>query len=392
MIKKRSRNNHIVKRYYLRHLVPVVVWLAVVSVVAWLFYQRKQQFQVVGRAREQVRQVATNCPGRIKDVRVQLFERVVEGQVVAVVDTVLDGDHEEERLVAQLGSISAEIERLAAHLVPTQDDLEVDRADRQASRISDLRRFAVDVENIRLRILELRARLAADRIALQDQASEVRIAEDLVTKDALAPLELERARMQYETLAEAIAENEQLLQEAQTNLARAQKRLEVYTSHELHNPSVESALEVIRKGIAVQESQMKEVTVQLAALRERRDLELTSPVEGVVREVWKAPGEVVTAGDPIVTIANPKSIEVVGYARRGQLGMVRENISVEIVKTSEPMQVATSRVTDVGPVIEQIPAQLWHNPNIPQWGRPFKVELPPEMAVVPGEIVGIRGL
>lgn len=392
MKKKRPGTDHIVKRNYLHHLLPVAVWLVAVVAVVWLFYQRKQQFQVVGVARQQVRQVAASCPGRIKDVRVQLFDRVAEGQVVAVVDTVLDNDNEEETLQAQLGSISAEIERLAAELVPTQDDLEADRADRQANRISDLRRFSVDVENIRLRILELSAQLAGDRITLQDLASEVKVAEELVEKDAVAPLELERAKARYETLAEAIEENEQLLEQARANLAKSQERLEAYTSHESYHPSIESALEVIRKGIAVQESRMKEVTAQLEARDQRHALELVSPVEGVVSQVWKSAGEVVVAGDPIVTIAKVKSAEVIGYASQAQAGMIHEDMPVEIVKMTEPMQVASSTVTYVGPIMEQMPAQLWPNPNVPQWGRPFKVELPAEMAVIPGEMVGIRGL
>jgi multidrug resistance efflux pump len=389
---KRSGTDHIRKRYLLRHLLPAVVWLVAVSAVVWLFYQREQQFQVVGIAQERVRQVAADCPGRIKDVRVQLFERVAEGQVVAVIDTVLDNDYEEETLRAQLGRISAEIERLAAELVPTQDDLQADRAGREANRISDLRRFSVDVENIRLRILDLKVQLLDGRSRLQDLASDVKIAEDLVQKEALAPLELEKAKAQYEMLAKAVAENEQLLQQTEANLAKSQERLEAYASHEPYNPSIESALEVIRKGIAVQESQMKAVSVQLEALKKRHGLELTAPVEGVVSHVWKGAGEVVTAGDPIVTIAKVRSAEVIGYANETQAGMIHENMTVEVVKATEPMQVAPSTVTYVGPMMEQIPAQLWRNPNVPQWGRPFKVELPPDMAVIPGETVGIRGL
>lgn len=392
MKKKRPGTDHIAKRNYLHHLLPVGVWLVAVVAVIWLFYQRKQQFQVVGVAQQQVRQVAANCPGRIKDVPVQLFDRVAAGEVVAVVDTVLDDDQEEATLQAQLGSLSAEVERLAAELVPTQDDLEADRADRQANRISDLRRFSLDVENTRLRVLELKAQLADDQIELHSLEAEVKSAEDLVQKEALAPLELERAKAQYETMATAIAENQQLLKQTEDSLAASQERLEAYTSHESYNPSIESALEVIRKGIAVQESRMNEITAQLEARKKRRALELVSPVDGVVSQVWKAAGEVVVAGDPIVTIAKVRSAEVIGYANQALAGVIHENMPVEIVKITEPMQVASTTVTFVGPVMEQMPARLWPNPNVPQWGRPFKVELPSDMAVIPGEMVGIRGL
>ncbi len=193
-------------------------------------------------------------------------------------------------------------------------------------------------------------------------------------------------------MATAIAENQQLLKQTEDSLAASQERLEAYTSHESYNPSIESALEVIRKGIAVQESRMNEITAQLEARKKRRALELVSPVDGVVSQVWKAAGEVVVAGDPIVTIAKVRSAEVIGYANQALAGVIHENMPVEIVKITEPMQVASTTVTFVGPVMEQMPARLWPNPNVPQWGRPFKVELPSDMAVIPGEMVGIRGL
>jgi multidrug resistance efflux pump len=213
-----------------------------------------------------------------------------------------------------------------------------------------------------------------------------------VDKKAVAPYELEKAQTREKTLAASMAEKAQLLEEAEARVEQAQSRLDEYAQREAYHPSVESALEPTRKEIAVQERLMQEISVRLAALEQRRVLELASPVDGVVSQIWRAAGEAVTAGDPIVTIAVARPTEVIGYARQGQLGQVRENMAVEIAKVSDPMQVATSRVTYVGPAVEQMPAQLWPNPNVPQYGRPFKVRLPPELAVIPGEVVGIRGL
>ncbi len=392
MKRKLSRSNHVAKRNVLRHLVPVAVWLTAVSVVVWLFYQRAQRFQVLGIAQVQVRQVAANCAGRLKSLPVRLFDRVTAGQVVAVVDTVLDNEYDEAALRAQVGTISAGIEHLAAQLVPTQQDLEVSQTDRETTRISDLRRFSVDVENARLRILELKVQLATDRMTLQDLASEVRITEDLASREAVAPYELAKVKGQYEALAATIADNEQLLQQAQVNLETSQQRLADYTGVQPHQPSIESALEVIRKAIGVEEGRMQELSAQLDALQQRHALELTSPVDGVVSQIWRNEGEAVTAGDPIVTIAEVKSAEVIGFVRQELAGLVHENMTVEIIKATEPMQVATSKVTYVGPVVEQMPMQLWQNPNIPQWGRPFAVNVPPDLKIIPGEVVGIRGL
>jgi hypothetical protein len=67
-------------------------------------------------------------------------------------------------------------------------------------------------------------------------------------------------------------------------------------------------------------------------------------------------------------------------------------MEVELVKTSLPPQVAASKIVDIGPTVELIPQRLWRNPNVPQWGLPVLVEIPPGLKLVPGEVVGIRGL
>ncbi len=67
-------------------------------------------------------------------------------------------------------------------------------------------------------------------------------------------------------------------------------------------------------------------------------------------------------------------------------------MEVELVRNSDPPQIARSHVIHLGPAIEQLPNRLWRNPNVPQWGRPFLVEIPEGMDLIPGELVGIRKL
>jgi multidrug resistance efflux pump len=372
----------------------VTVWLAALVSVVWLFQQRAQRFQVLGIAQGQERQVAMNCPGRIERVNVRLYDQVRQGQVLAIADAVLDNEFNEPELRARLATITAQIEHLAAQLVPMEDDLEVDRTTREAARAADMRRFAVDVENSRLRILELQAQLASDEITLENLTGDLKIIKELVERDAVAPIQLENLQAEYMALTEKISENERLLEQARAALENAEERRAEYLRYEPRHPSVRNALEVIHKAIAVQDRQMTEVRAQLDALDRRRSLELVAPLDGVVSQIAKGPGEAVTAGDPILMITAFRPSEVIGYAQRDQFGLVEEDMSVEIVKPSYPPQIVSARVSYVGPAVVQLPAQLWPNPNSPQYGRPFTVELPAESALtlIPGEVVGIRGL
>jgi len=409
MKKKSSRRRHTTKRYLLHHLAPVVVWLGALGGVVGLFQRQAQRFEVVGIARGEVRQVAVSSAGRIKEVRVELFEPVQAGQTLAVVDTILDNEQTlRSQLEAQLATATAEIEHLVAQLLPTQDVMEADAANLEMNRAGDLRRFSVDVDNARLRILELQATIAADRILVHDLAMEVKILDKLVTDEAIAPYELEKVKVQHDSLAAKIAENETLLAQARVTLDEARQRWEEFLQQEVVRPSVPHALEVIRKEIKVQEEVMKGLLKQLKALESRGAVELTAPIDGVViplyvqanealqrrpgEHVMRRAGEVVTAGEPILAVAEKEPSEIIAYASEQQIGALKGRTKVQLVKATTPAQLARSNIVSIGPTIELMPQRLWRNPTIPQWGRPVVIGVPQGLSVIPGEIVGIRGL
>ena len=376
------------------HILPILVWLAVLAGVVVLFQHRSQRFEVLGITRGQMRQISAPCDGRLKIVSVQLFEQVSQKQVLAVLD--------DEQLQAQLATATAEIQHLMAQLIPTQEQLQAEAANLETDRIAAQRRFSVDVENARLRILELKTLLETDRIMLEDLVLEVKIVQGLLDKDAIAPYELDKVKVQHEILAKKIAENEHLLVQAEQDLKEAQQRRDEFAMRVPQHPSVDSVLEVIRKEIGVQEKLIDELLVQ------RKALTIKSPIDGVVvqiqvnanqaalrrpgESVLRMPGEVVLAGEPILVVAEAEPKEIVAYAREDQLGQIRERMVIELVKRSRPAQIARSQVVYLGPVVELMPERLWRNPNIPQWGRPILIKIPPGLKLIPGETVGIRGL
>ena len=390
------------------HLLPILVWLGAVVCVIGLFTRRSQRFEIVGMARSPVLHVSVNCAARLKTVPVKLFENVKKGQTVAIVNTVLDNEQPRIELQTQLDAILAEIEHLSAQLVPTQETLMADESDRVINRIARMRTFDIDIENARIQILSLRSQIASDRIVLEDLAMEAKIARDLVEQKTIAPYELEKAQVQYNALAKKIEENENLLEQAKIDLVQAQQRRDEYAKSLPFNPSVDDALEVIRKQIAVQERLMDGVLAQLEALKARESLELKAPTDGVVipvqqqanealmrrpgEKIMGRPGEVVAAGEPILAIAESMPSEIIAYIGDRLLGQVEEKMPVEIIKNREPPQIARSQITQIGPTTELMPERMWLNPNIPQWGRPVLIEIPEGLELIPGEMIGIRRL
>jgi len=391
------------------HLLPVLVWLGAIACVIGLFSWRSQRFEVLGIAQGQVHQIAASCTGRLKSVPVNLFEQVEVGQTLAVLDTILDNEQLlEADLKSQLATAMAEAEHLTVQLVPTQEALLAEESDREINRAGQMRRFLVDVEQARLQILGLKVQIASDRIVLDDLAFEVKITEDLLEKEAVAPYELQKVRVQYDSLAKKVEENQRMLEQSEGDLKQAQQRLDEFIQRQMEHPSVDSSLEIIRKEIRVQEELMSGLLVQLETLKLRKSLVLKSPFDGVVipiqgqanqtilrrpgEDVIRRAGEVIRTGDPILAVAELKPSEIIAYVNENQLGLVQKKTEVEIVKNRYPEQKARSEVMYIGPTIELMPERLWRNPNVPQWGRPIVIEIPERLELISGELVGIRTL
>jgi len=390
------------------HLLPILVWLGAVACIIGLFSRRTQRFEIVGMARSPVVHVSVNCEARLKTVSVKLFENVKKGQTVAIVNTVLDNEQPRIQLQTQLDAILAEIQHLSAQLVPTQENLMAEESDRVTSHIARMRTFETDIESARIQILSLRSQIASDRIVLDDLAMEAKIVRNLVEQKALAPYEQEKAQVQYNALAKKIDENDNQLEQAKSDLLQAQQRRDQYAKSLPFNPSVDDALDVIRKQIAVQERLTDGVLAQLEALKARENLELKAPIDGVVipiqqqanealmlrpgEKIMGRPGEAVTAGEPIIAIAQVRPSEIIAYIGERLLGQVEENMPVELIKGREPPQIARSQITQIGPTMELMPERMWSYPNMPQWGRPVLIEIPEGLELIPGEMIGIRRL
>jgi multidrug resistance efflux pump len=407
-MKKTRKTNHEQKRFYLRHIVPAIVWLGTVACVVALFYQRSQRFEIVGIARGEVRQIAASSTGRIRSIPVALYQPVTVGQMLAVVDTILDNEQTlEAELKARLDTAAAEIERLSVQLIATRQQMEAAASNMEITRAENFRRFCVDVETARLKILDLQVEIASDEVTQGDSAADVKILEKLVEDKAVASYEADKARAEYENVSKKIAENAKQLQQAQEDLEQAVQRRDQFAQQQLVEPSVDHALEVIRKEIRVQEELMKGLLEQRKALQSRQAVELTSPIDGIVipismrendaesqrpgEQVMRRVGEVVRAGDPILAVAQKEPTEIVAYVSEQQLGAMKESMAVELVKVRTPAQIARSQIASVSPTMELMPQRLWRNPNIPQWGRPVLIDIPPGLSLVPGEVVGIRG-
>ncbi len=108
--------------------------------------------------------------------------------------------------------------------------------------------------------------------------------------------------------------------------------------------------------------------------------------------IFHRAGESITAGDPILTIAAPSAVHVIGYMRE-PIG-VQPEVGMDVrIRSRDPQRsLALGKVTRVGVALEPILPVL-QNPMIsrtmPEIGLPVEVTLPPGVQLRPGGVVDL---
>jgi multidrug resistance efflux pump len=366
---------------------PIIVWVVAVGCVIGLFHQQSEEFEILGLAQGDVHQLQATNVARLKEIYVELFEEVKPGQVLAVLDPVIDPQYQFATIQAERAVIEAEIHRLQAQLEAAREDLNIQEANRETDLASKYQQFSADLQRAQLRILELKTILGPDKINLQELETNIKmfVAQNPVETD-VTPFKLEKIKLQHASLDKKIQENELLLAQAQVNLEQIQQQRDELEKLHPANLTLSSALKPIQEAITVQVKKLERLTVQ------RQPIMLTAPMAGLVSEIHLTPGELALLGNPVITIAEDRPREIAAWTTEQHANIIKQDMQVKVVKRSQPPQIAPGQVVYIGPTLEMLPQRLWTNLNIPQWGRRVLIQVDAEMKMIPGEVVGIRGM
>ena len=373
-------------RLFLRVL-PVLVWSGAVLCVFGLYHRRTARFEVVGLAQPEVRQIAATCGARLVSVPFQLFDKVKEGDTVAVLSIELD----DEVIDAELATLAADMNQIEATLIETRKNYESAIFTQESEWWAELRAFTGDIVTTQRSIRDANEVLENDLAILYKANKEIESFEiehgaDLGTDFALYN-KLETMETNRDKLLEQIERKKEKLVKYQEELKAQKAGKERYIKYRPQpgtDPNeVQRIIELWKKAFE------KKKNVFLA---KREKLVLTAPCDGYISQIQSEVGEAVMQGVEILRIAKEKPRAIIAYANEGIVGQLSIGKRVEVVKGSMPPQKGPSTVTYIGPAVEQMPQRLWQNPNFPQWGRPLLIEIPVDMTLIPGEMVGIKGL
>jgi multidrug resistance efflux pump len=358
-------------------LFPVLSMASCILLTGWLWHRRIGAISIIGEVQLQQVDAPSQVAGLLVPLpqpkQLALYDYVSAGQTLAMLD---DGAAK-----LALETLQAELGRLQLELPAKEEEMRLDTQRLEQDHASQARRLALDIERLRLDLLDRKALIETDRIDVQRRASiyeMVKLMGPAATKRELLEVELAR-----DVAQERMRGNEKALKEAEEQLAITQKRAADQTV--VQSPEIKKVLAPLRAAITVQERRMRELDQQIASL------EVRSPIPGRISAIHRYPGQSVRAGDPIVTIVNEQSQYVISYIRQDQRVSPSRNMTVEVrPRFAGGTPIRGASIVQVGPHVESIPLHQLRDPKVPEWGVPLLINLPGGLTLRPGELVEVR--
>ncbi|MCH8260831.1 MAG: HlyD family efflux transporter periplasmic adaptor subunit [Planctomycetes bacterium] len=355
---------------------PAFVFVGAAVLTVWLWDRQAGVPMLVG----EVQAIRFDVSGQVDGMLVTLphrqlepFDVVMAGEIVAKLD---DGP-----VLASLAALQADRLRVEQELTATDARLRQAEADRQHEHMDEARRLAVDLERLRLEVVDRKAQLETDGIALRRLDEEYEALRAIHAGDAETQFRLTISRLQRDEVAQRIAGNTKALAEAEAHTAAAIERTK---NQPTPAPAyVREQLAPIRAAIAAQEARIRELEIQV------QWLEIRSPIRGTVSAIYYRPGQVARAGDPVLTVVDGHSRHIIAYVRQRQGLEPKVGMEVAVRNRSLPRQVVRTLIDRVGDQIEPVPLHHLRNPNLLEWGLPVRIALPEELALRPGELVDL---
>jgi len=289
--------------------------------------------------------VAGKTSGRLIEVRFREGDEVRAGEVIAILD---DSQVRARQEQAQAGVLQAE-----ARLRSARQQIAIFNEQLRQNNL-EKRQSEADSEG---RVRQAEAELAAAEAQLAQQKSSYQLAafdRDAYSKLVETGAVSERQGRQAQTTADA--------QEA--SVAAAQRRVEAARGalttarSSLRNPEIRSAqVAMIRQQIAQQKSEIasaaadeQKAKAQLDEARaNRNDLRITAPFNGTIVTRTAEPGEMLSAGTPVVTLLDLRKVYLRGYVPEGEIGNVKISQPARVYLDSDPDRPLDAYVLRIDP-------------------------------------------
>jgi len=328
----------------------ILLLLAGIAVLIWrLFFVTPglpaNVVALSGRIEGDDSAISPKASGRILEIRFREGDSVAAGDVIALLD--------DEQVRAREDAAKAALATAEAKTKAARDQISVLNEQIKQNELQTTQ-SSLDAEG---RVGQAEAELAAAQSELKQQQAAYQLA--LFDKDAYTRLAKSGAVAERQGLqASAAAEQQAAVVTAAKRKVEAAQGALTAAKANLSNPGIHEAQKLtIRRQIAQQESEIASASAQTEQARaqlteaeaNRRDLTVRAPFSGIVAVRSAEPGEVVTAGTPIVTMVDLSKVYLRGYVPEGQIGNVKLGQAARVYLDSNPNQPVEAYVSRIDP-------------------------------------------
>lgn len=343
----------------LRLLIPLglLIIAAGFGLRYWLTRPDDDVIQLSGRIESYESDLGAKVGGQVESVAVREGDRVTAGQVVARLD--------DKELLAQLEAAKATVS--AAQQKVTEAGLQIDVVESQVREAQlTLEQSQGDttgrVNQAEATVATAQAQLSSAQAQAQEAGSALELARadrdrfsTLAAQGAISQQQFDQIQTQFKTASDTFAARQAAVAAARQQVSAAQGALTQSQTSQL-NPEIRTAqINRTQKQqgqaqaqFAAAQADLEQAKAAQSEIEARlNDLEIKSPIDGVVLTRTVEPGEVISAGTAILTVMNLEDVYLRGYIPEGQVGNVRIGQAAQVFLDSAPEQPLPATVTAV---------------------------------------------
>jgi len=343
----------------LKIILPLVLLVVAAGVGSryWLTRPDDSVIELSGRIEGYETNLGAKRGGRIAEVTVREGDRVTAGQVIAR----LDSAEVQARLAGTQARVAAAQQQvsqaeLQISVLESQiQEAQLARQQSQGDATGRVNQSAAAVAAAQAQLAEAQARgQEAQSVLALARSDRDRFAQ-LVSQGAIPQQQFDQAQTQFETAQEILAARQSAVAAAQQQVRVAQGTLTQAQTTEL-NPDIRTAQlnrlqtqqEQARAQLAAAQANLREAQATEAEITAQlSDLDITSPIGGVVLTRTVEPGEVIAAGTTLLTVIDLTEVYLRGFVPGGDLGKIRVGQPAHVFLDSAPETPLAAEVSAV---------------------------------------------
>ncbi len=267
-------------------------------------------------------------------------QEVQAGQVLA--------ELRNDTLDVQIAAAEAEIDELERSRQQERSTLsrEVQRFS-LAEKLSDVRG---ELATVAVEIGAAERAVSAAETTVQRHEEALERARELFASNALTVSELDARELAASDARQAVVDHRVALRRLQTQERNLEASLALY-QHQEANLAAEAEAQLTDLDVSIRKRQGELETL----LAERGQLSLRTEVDGVVVELARSEGELISRGEPVLTLITGDRIWVEAYMKPERRSTVVRGDEAEIVIDGGGRERLAGRVQDVLPVLKPLP-------------------------------------